>query len=56
MEHYLGVAEEEGATKQEIGTAQAIVMAVAAGKVRAQFEEAREQRSGGDADGATEQG
>ena len=42
MEHYLGVAEKEGVTKEEIGTAQAIVMAVAAGRVRAQLSEVRE--------------
>ena len=41
MEHYLGVAEEQGISKNEIGAAQSIVMAVAAGKVRAQLREAR---------------
>ena len=41
MAHYLGVAEEQGISKSEIGAVEAIVMAVAAGKVRAQFREAR---------------
>ncbi len=41
MEHYLGVAKEQGITDDEIGTVQAIVMAVSAGRVRAQFREVR---------------
>jgi hypothetical protein len=41
MEHYLGVAREEGITDDEIGAVQAIVMAVSAGRVEAQFREAR---------------
>lgn len=40
MEHYLGVAREEGLSDDEIGAAQSIVMAVAAGKVNAQFRDA----------------
>jgi hypothetical protein len=40
MEHYLGVAREEGVTDEEIGAVQAIVMAVSAGRVEAQFREA----------------
>ena len=40
MEHYLGVAREEGITDDEIGAVQAIVMAVSAGRVEAQFREA----------------
>lgn len=40
MEHYLGVAREEGVTDDEIGAVQAIVMAVSAGRVEAQFREA----------------
>ncbi len=44
MEHYLGVAEESGIPSSEIGAAEAIVMAVAAGKVRAQFRDARRRR------------
>jgi hypothetical protein len=43
MEHYFGVAKEEGITDEEIGAAQSIVMAVAAGRVRAQFREARDK-------------
>jgi hypothetical protein len=41
MEHYLGVAKENGMTEDGIGTAQAIVMAVAAGRINAQFWEGR---------------
>jgi hypothetical protein len=41
MDHYFGVAKENGLTKEEIGAVQSIVMAVSAGKVRAQFREAR---------------
>ncbi len=43
MEHYLGVSEEEGVSQKELGAVEAIVMAVAAGKVRAQLREVREQ-------------
>jgi hypothetical protein len=41
MEHYFGVAKEEGITGEEIGAVQSIVMAVSAGRIRAQFREAR---------------
>lgn len=41
MEHYFGVAKEQGITSDEIGAVQAIVMAVSAGRVAAQFREAR---------------
>lgn len=41
MAHYLGVAKDEGITDDEIGVAQAIAMAVCAGRVRAQFREVR---------------
>ena len=41
MEHYFGVAKEQGISDDEIGAVQSIVMAVSAGKVRAQFREAR---------------
>ena len=41
MEHYFGVAKDQGISNDEIGAAQAIVMAVSAGRVRAQFREAR---------------
>jgi hypothetical protein len=40
MEHYFGVAKEEGLTDEEIGAVQSIVMAVSAGRVGAQFQEA----------------
>ena len=42
MDHYLGVAKKEGITSEEIGAVQAIVMAVNAGRIRAQFREVRE--------------
>ena len=41
MEYYFGVAKEQGVTDDEIGTVQSIVMAVSAGRVRAQFLEVR---------------
>ena len=41
MEHYFGVAKELDITKEEIGAVQSIVMAVSAGRVRQQFQEAR---------------
>ncbi len=41
MDHYFGVAKAEGLSDEEIGAVQAIVMAVSAGRVRAQFREAR---------------
>ena len=41
MEHYLGVAKEEGITDDQIGAVQSIVMAVSAGRVSAQFNEVR---------------
>jgi hypothetical protein len=53
MEHYLGVAKKKGITDEEIGAVQSIVMAVEAGRVRAQFREARE-RAGANIEGATE--
>ena len=43
MQHYLGVARKKGITDDEIGAVQSIVMAVEAGRVRAQFREARER-------------
>ncbi len=39
MEHYLGVAKEEGISDEELGAAQSIVMAVAAGRIKAQLDE-----------------
>ncbi len=41
MEAYFGVAKERGLTNDEIGAVQSIVMAVSAGRVKAQFREAR---------------
>ena len=45
MQHYLGVAKKKGVTDEEIGAVQSIVMAVEAGRVRAQFREARERNA-----------
>ncbi len=44
MAHYFGVAKAEGLSDEEIGAVQAIVMAVSAGRVRAQFREARSKK------------
>ena len=41
MEHFFGVAKENGLTDDEIGAVQSIVMGVSAGRIRAQFREAR---------------
>lgn len=56
MEHYFGVAKEMGISNDEIGAVQSVVMAVSAGRVNAQFREARvrrrmrqKERSGGEA-------
>jgi len=43
MEHYFGDAEKEGISEEEIGAIRSIVMAVAAGKIRAQAREARKK-------------
>ena len=43
MEHFLGVARENGMTDEEIGAVQAIAMGVSAGRIRAQFREVREK-------------
>jgi hypothetical protein len=44
MEHYFGVAKEMGLSNDEIGAVQSVVMAVSAGRVNAQFKEARVRR------------
>ncbi|MHC4814815.1 MAG: hypothetical protein ACYTGW_12525 [Planctomycetota bacterium] len=41
MKHYFGVAKEQGLSNDEIGAVESVVMAVAAGMVRAGFREAR---------------
>ncbi len=41
MEYYFGVAKEQGLTNEEIGVVQSIVMAVSAGRIQAQFRDAR---------------
>jgi len=49
MEYYLGEAEKAGISREEIGAVQAIVMAVSAGRVNAQFREAEKKvRHGND--------
>lgn len=45
MNHYLGVARKLQIPEDQIGTVEAIVMAVAAGRVNAQFREARKEKS-----------
>jgi alkylhydroperoxidase/carboxymuconolactone decarboxylase family protein YurZ len=44
MEYYLGQVEKERVTSDEIGAVQAVVMAVAAGKVNAQLREAERRK------------
>jgi hypothetical protein len=44
MDEYLGVAEELGISKREVGTVLSIVMAVSAGRVRAQLRDVRKAR------------
>ncbi len=44
MEHYLGVAKEEGITERELGAVQAVVMAVSAGRINAQVHEVMAKR------------
>ena len=46
MDEYLGVARDEGVTEDEIGAVQAVVMAVAAGRVGAQLRRVELERSG----------
>ena len=41
MEHYLGVAKEEGITEDELGAVQFIVMAVSGGRPMMQFMDAQ---------------
>jgi alkylhydroperoxidase/carboxymuconolactone decarboxylase family protein YurZ len=41
MDHFLGVARNEGITEKELGAVLAIVMAVSGGRVRAQYRELR---------------
>ena len=44
MESYFGGAKEKGISNTEIEAVQSIVQAVAGGKVRAQFREARQRK------------
>lgn len=48
MDHYLGVAREEGLREEEIGAVQAVVMAVSAGRVNAQVRERENARRAGE--------
>jgi hypothetical protein len=43
MEHFFGVAKENGTTDEEIGAVQSIAMGVSAGRIRAQFKQVREK-------------
>jgi hypothetical protein len=45
MNHYLGVAKKLGCTDDEVGTVEGIVMAVSAGRINAQFREARKDKN-----------
>ena len=45
MDEYFGVAKDMGMTRREIEAVQSIVMAVAGGRVRAQFLDARRKKS-----------
>ena len=47
MAHYLSVAKEEGISEEEIGATLAIVMAVSAGRVNAQFSDVWTSNSDG---------
>ena len=40
MQQYLGVAREEGLSDEEIGAVLSVIMAVSAGRVKAQFKDA----------------
>jgi hypothetical protein len=42
MEHFSGVAKDQGITDNEIGAVQALAMGVSAGRIPAQFRQARE--------------
>lgn len=42
MEHFFSVAKENGLTEDEIGAVQSITMGVSAGRIKAQFEQVRE--------------
>lgn len=46
MDHYLGVAEEVGLSREEIGAAESIAMAVSAGRIRAQVREVESKHRG----------
>jgi hypothetical protein len=46
MQEYFGVAKDEGITGRELEAVQSIVMAVAAGRVRAQLRDARRRDAG----------
>jgi len=46
MDYYLGLAAKEGVSEEEIGAVQAVVMAVAAGRVNAQLREVEKKRRG----------
>ena len=47
MEHYLGVAKDEGITEDQVGAVQSIVMAVSGGRVNAQVREVRRKMGSG---------
>ncbi|HOP47002.1 MAG TPA: hypothetical protein PK874_05010 [Desulfobacteraceae bacterium] len=42
MDYFFGVAKENGISDEEIGAVQSIAMGVSAGRIRAQFNQVRE--------------
>lgn len=48
MEDYLGVARKKGISDEEVGAVQAIVMAVQAGRIKAQPREVRDRMESDD--------
>jgi hypothetical protein len=46
LDRYLGVAEEVGLSDEEMGAAESIVMAVSAGRIRAQFRKVESRHRG----------
>ena len=47
MEHYLGVAEDQGITAEEIAVAKAVVMSISSCRVRSQLAEVQARKGKG---------
>jgi len=43
MQHYLGVAKDQGISEDELGAVESVVMAVSACRIRTQLADARSQ-------------